>query len=217
MTIGESPVQHAVARTRLLVGGCVGLLVLVTMLAVTPWQVAVLASWDATAAVIVVWVLAVVWRKDSEATRRLAVREDDSRAAAELLLLFAAVASLVGIGLGLVKAGHEHGGAKAAITAIAVLSVVLSWAVVNVVYALRYAHIYYSAGGQGIDFNEEGDPDYRDFAYMTVTIGMTYQISDTDVKSKSIRRTVTGHALLSYLFGTGVVAMMINVVAGLLR
>ena len=216
MTIGESPVRHAVARTRLLVAGCVGLVVFVTTLTVTPWQVAVLVSWDVTAAIEVVWVLVVVWRKDSEETRRLAMREDDSRAAAELLLLFAAVASLVGIALGLVKAGHEHGSAKAAITAIAVLSVVLSWAVVNLVYALRYAHLYYSQGG-GIDFNESGDPDYRDFAYMTVTIGMTYQVSDTNLRSKSIRRTVTGHGLLSYLFGTGVVAMMINVVAGLLK
>ena len=115
------------------------------------------------------------------------------------------------------KAGHEHGSAKAALTSIVVLSVVLSWAVVNVVYALRYAHLYYSGGGQGIDFNEEGDPDYRDFAYLAVTIGMTYQVSDTNLKSRGIRRTVTGHALLSYLFGTFVVAMMINVVAGLLK
>jgi uncharacterized membrane protein len=209
--------QHAVARTRLLVAGCVGLVVLVTTWTVTPWQVAVLASWDVSAAIVVVWVLVVVWTKDSEGTRRLALREDDSRAAAELLLLFAAVASLVGIGLGLVKAGHEQGSSKAALTSIAVLSVVLSWAVVNVVYALRYAHLYYAGGGKGIDFNEEGDPDYRDFAYLTVTIGMTYQVSDTNLESRVIRRTVTGHALLSYLFGTGVVAMMINVVAGLLK
>jgi uncharacterized membrane protein len=205
-----------VALTRLVVAGCVGAVVLVTLLAVTPWQVAVLTAWDVTAAIVVVWVLVVVWRKDSAATRLLAMREDDSRTAAELLLLLAAVASLVGIGLGLVKAGHEHGAAKAAITAIAVLSIMLSWAVVNTVYALRYADLYYSQGG-GIDFNEAGDPDYRDFLYMTVTIGMTYQISDTGLSSKSIRRTVTGHALLSYLFGTGVVAVMINVVASLLR
>ena len=216
MALKGSRLKHAFARTRLLVGGCAGLVVLVTTWAFTPWQVAVLAGWDTTAAIVVGWVLVVVWTQDGEATHRLATREDDSRTAAELLLIMAAVASLVGIALGLVKAGHEHGSVKAAITAIAVLSVVLSWAVVNTVYALRYAHLYYSAGG-GIEFNEETKPDYRDFAYLTFTIGMTYQVSDTNVTSKPIRRTVTGHALLSYLFGTGVVAVMINVVAGLLN
>jgi uncharacterized membrane protein len=215
MTIRRSH-EHAVARTRLLVAGCAGLVVLVTLLTVTPWQVAVLTSWDVAAVVELAWVLGVMWRKDAAGTRRFAMREDDSRATAEVLLLLASVASLVGVGLGLVKAGHEHGAAKAAVTAIAVLSVVLSWAVVNAVYALRYAHLYYSEGG-GIGFDEQGDPDYRDFVYMAVTVGMTYQVSDTGVSSKRIRRMVTGHALLSYLFGTGVVAVMINVVAGLLR
>lgn len=216
MAVERRGVQHVVARTRLLVAGCVGLVALVTASALTPWQVAILAGWDATAATFVVWVLVVVWRKDSEETRGLAVREDDSRAAAHVVLVAAAVASLVGVALGLVKAGNEHGSAKAAITVIAVLSVVLSWAVVNAVYTLRYAHLFYSEEG-GIDFNEESQPDYRDFAYFTFTVGMTYQVSDTNVTSKLIRRRVTHHALLSYLFGTGVVAVMINAVAGLLK
>ena len=68
-----------------------------------------------------------------------------------------------------------------------------------------------------MDFNEQDDPDYRDFMYLALTIGMTYQVSDTDLTTKIVRRTATRHALLSYLFGTVVVAMMINVVAGLLK
>ncbi|MEO7556753.1 MAG: DUF1345 domain-containing protein, partial [Acidimicrobiales bacterium] len=67
----------------------------------------------------------------------------------------------------------------------------------------------------GIDFNDDAEPDYRDFAYLAFTIGMTYQVSDTDLKTKEIRRTALRHALLSYVFGTAIIAVMINVVAGL--
>jgi uncharacterized membrane protein len=98
-----------------------------------------------------------------------------------------------------------------------VLSVFLAWAVVQTVFTLRYAHLYYSGRAGGIDFNDEEEPDYRDFSYLALTVGMTYQVSDTDLRAKAIRRTVTRQALLSYLFGTVVVAVMINVVASLLH
>jgi uncharacterized membrane protein len=218
MTAHEVASAHGVALRRLFVAGCAGVIVLVATLATLPWQVAMLAAWDTTAAVVVIWIFAAVWGCNSEETHAHAMREDSSRASAEITLILAAVVSLVGTALALLKASSESGPAEAATTGVAVLTVVLSWAVVNAIYALRYAHLYYDEGG-GIEFDDAdgSKPDYRDFLYMTVTIGMTYQISDTDVTSKRIRRTVTGHALLSYLFGTGVVAMMINVVAGLLK
>jgi uncharacterized membrane protein len=84
------------------------------------------------------------------------------------------------------------------------------------VYTLRYAHLYYAQGG-GIDFNENADPDYRDFVYVALTSGMTFQVSDTDLTSKPIRRVATRHALLSYMLGAVVIAMAINVIAGLLN
>lgn len=206
----------ALARTRLVVAASTGLLVFAVVLTQGPWQAALLSGWDATAAIVVAWVVWVAYGKDAEATAALARREDDSRAAADVLLVAASVASLVGVGVGLVKASHERGAGEVAITALAVLSVVLSWATVHAVFMLRYARLYYTEGG-GIDFNENVEPDYRDFAYVALTIGMTYQVSDTDLTSRSMRRTATGHALLSYVFGTFVVAMTINVVAGLLR
>ena len=88
---------------------------------------------------------------------------------------------------------------------------------VQTVFTLRYARLYYGGFAGGIDFNEDDPPDYRDFSYLAVTIGMTYQVSDTNLGAKAIRRTATRHALLSYLFGTVVVAVMINVVASLLH
>ncbi len=92
-----------------------------------------------------------------------------------------------------------------------------SWAAVHTVFTLRYASLYHLEGG-GIDFTE-GDrlPDYRDFAYVAFTIGMTFQVSDTDLTSFTIRRTALRHALLAYLFGIVIVAITINVVAGLLK
>ena len=110
-------------------------------------------------------------------------------------------------------ASDKQGAAKASLSGLVVLTVVLSWAVVHIVYMLRYAHLYYSAGG-GVDFRDD-EPDYHDFAYLALTIGMTFQVSDTDLTAKSIRRTAIRHALLSYMFGAVVIALVINVVAGL--
>jgi len=70
----------------------------------------------------------------------------------------------------------------------------------------------------GIDFKNDGDPpDYQDFAYVAFTVGMTFQVSDTDVQARTIRRTVLRHALLSYLFGAVILAVTINVIASLLQ
>jgi uncharacterized membrane protein len=209
--------ELAVARTRVFVAAVVGLVVFGVTMPFAPWQVAVMASWDTAAAVVVAWVIAEIWTKNSAETATLAVSEDNSRAAADALLLLSGVASLVGVGVVLVKAAQSSGGAKAGITVLAASSVVLSWAVVSTVFVLRYAHLYYSGTPGGIDFNDDTPPDYRDFVYIAVTIGMTYQTSDTNITTKEIRRAVTQHALLSYLFGTGVVAVMINVVASLIR
>src|SRR5438105_11118355 len=208
---------HARAGTRVVVGGSAGLLAFGIAIAFAPWQAALMVSWDTTAAIVVTWAFGVVWRKDSAETAALATREDGSRAASELVLVSASLASLVSVGLGLVKAAQEHGAPKAAMTGLAVLTVVLSWLAVHAVFTLRYAHLYYRGRPGGIDFNEKDEPDYRDFAYLAFTVGMTYQVSDTNLSTKEIRRTVTRQGLLSYVFGTVIVAMMINVVAGLLR
>jgi uncharacterized membrane protein len=82
---------------------------------------------------------------------------------------------------------------------------------------LRYARLYYADPVGGVDFNEDVRPDFSDFAYLAFTIGMTYQVSDTDLTNRRIRRTALRHALLSFLFGTVIVAMTINIVAGLLK
>jgi uncharacterized membrane protein len=207
------------ANIRLPIGAVAGVFVAVAVARQAPWQVAALVGWDTTALVVVGLVIPVLLGSDGPRTADLAHKEDPSVPAGDLILLFAGLASLVGVGLALLKGAHSDGPAKPWITGLAVASVIVSWLAVQTVYTLRYADLYYSKGpGQGgIDFNGDDQPDYLDFAYLALTIGMTYQVSDTNLTAKIMRRTATRQGLLSYVFGTFVVAMTINVVAGLIR
>lgn len=173
-----------------------------------------LVAWSVAAAVFTGWIWATALGADASRTAALATREDSSRAAADAVLLCASITSLVAVGFALVKAANATPAGEVAITALAVAAVVLAWLSVHTTFTLRYARLYYQADG-GIDFHHRDRPDYRDFAYVSFTVGMTYQVSDTDLTTKTIRRAATGHALLSFLFGTSIVAMMINVVASL--
>jgi uncharacterized membrane protein len=181
-----------------------------------PWQVSVLVGWAIAAALFAGWIWIRIARADADGTAAMATREDNSRAAADFMLLSASVASLVAVGFALLKAAKATGSGQAMITALAVAAVVLAWLTVHTVFTLRYARLYFQAHG-GIDFHHADRPDYRDFAYVAFTVGMTYQVSDTDLTTKTVRRAALGHALLSFLFGTAIVAMTINVVAGLVK
>lgn len=184
----------------------------------TPWQLSVLSAWNVAAALFLLWVWTTIRSFGSEETRAFATREDDSRVSAQLLILGACVASLVGVGFDLVKASDVTGSHKIIYIVAAVLTVVLSWAVVHTVYTLRYAHEFYRAPVGGIDFKSKNyAPSYLDFAYVAFGVGMTFQIADTDIQERDIRRTVLGHSLLSYLFGAVILAVTINIVASLLQ
>src|SRR5919108_4482236 len=115
----ERPLLHARAGLRVIVAAGVGIVVFATTVIRTPWQVAVLTGWDAASAVVVLWVLTATWKKTSAETADLATKEDDSRAAADLVIIAAAVASLAAVAFGLVEASGEHGDLKGVITAIA--------------------------------------------------------------------------------------------------
>ena len=80
---------------------------------------------------------------------------------------------------------------------------------------MRYAQLYYRGKEGGVDFNQEEPPKYSDFAYLSFTLGMTFQVSDTNVGNSVIRQTVLRHSLLSYLFGSVILATTVNLIAGL--
>ena len=176
---------------------------------------AALCASDVAALVVIAWVGMSVGRADPAATSRLARTEDASPIAAESVLIGAGAASLVAVAFTLSQAGDAPAPARGLLTALAIGSVALAWTSVHTVHLLRYARLYYSEPEGGIDFGGEA-PDYRDFAYLSLTIGMTYQVSDTALTAKRARRVALHHALLSYLFGAVIVAILVNSVAGLL-
>jgi uncharacterized membrane protein len=183
----------------------------------TIWQAAILIGWDVAVATLLGWIWFALWGLNAAETKKNASREDPSLHLSELMVLTAGVAVLAAVGLALLRAGSASGADKAYLISLGIVSVALSWLLVHTVFTLRYARAYYAAPVGGIDFNEDDPPTYLDFAYLSMTIGMTFQVSDTNLTTKRIRRIALGHALLSYLFGAIIVALVINVVSSLLH
>jgi uncharacterized membrane protein len=178
------------------------------------WPYAPAAGWVATAIIYLVTTWALIARMNAEQTRDHACRpheQDATRSWSHAIMLLASLASLAGVGY-LLMAESSKGNLVAA--AVGILSVAASWFAVHTVFTLRYARLYYTGGGNGIDFHQD-PPTYADFAYLAFTIGMTYQVSDTDLNARNIRATALGQAMLSFLLGAIILAVTINLVAGL--
>jgi uncharacterized membrane protein len=194
-----------------------GVLAGVVSATLLPWQAADLIGWSVASGSFLAGIWKSIGSLDAVATERVAIREDPSVPASELILMSAAVACLGGVGMALVKAGQIDGGMKAALIVIGVMSILTAWGTVHTIYTLRYARLYYSGSNGGIDFNGDNPPTYIDIAYVAFTIGMTFQVSDTNLTSPAVRHAALRHALLSYLFGAVIIGMTINVVASLLK
>ena len=208
--------HSGLAARRVIVGSAGGLLAAaVAVAAGASWSVAALSAIDVATGVYVVWVWATIAGADAATTARLAREEDASRAAAEAVLVGAGVTGLIAVAFALAQAGDSAAPDRGLLTALAIGSVALAWISVQTVWLLRYARLYFSPPDGGIDFHGEA-PDFADFAYLALTVGMCFQVSDTDLTGKRVRRTALHHALLSYLYGTVIVAITVNSVAGLL-
>jgi uncharacterized membrane protein len=194
---------------------CLGGGVLAAALAVIAGvpETAILAGWVVAAGGLLVWVWRISWRRDPAGTKRLAEDEGRTRVT-DASVLGAAVASLAAVVVALVRSGSQDAVGVATVI-LGVLVVILSWALVNTVFALKYARRYYSGGDGGIDFGQREPPAYSDFAYLGFTVGMSFAVPDTQLTDTSIRKVALGHALLSYLFGTVVIAVAVNLVTNL--
>jgi uncharacterized membrane protein len=173
-----------------------------------------LAGWNTATAVYLTWVWMMVWPRDAKQTAQWAAYTDPTRALADLLVLTAAVASLVAVGFVLVHAAQSQGLWELMQVGLSLASVVLSWAVVHTVFTLRYARLYYWDPDGGVDLTTTRSRGTAT-SLISPSIGMTFQVSDTALSANEIRRTALRHALLSYLFGTGILAPAINLVASL--
>jgi uncharacterized membrane protein len=208
-------VTIASARVQVALALLLGVVVTVPVALATRVPTGLLCGWDVATIAYMVWVWITVWPLDARATARLAEREDPTRAAADLLQLSAALASLIAVGFELASAAHSSGVTQAAELLLGLASVGLSWALVHTVFTLRYARMYYADEDGGIKFNQGEPPSYADFAYVAFTIGMTFQVSDTALETRSIRIAALRHALLSFVFVTGIVAATVNLLASL--
>jgi uncharacterized membrane protein len=208
------------ARSKLLISLCAGVVAGVLAAVLGAGKAAPLVGWDVLALTFSIWIWATIWRLDPNSTRAHSQRENPGREATDLVLVAAGLASLVAVGVVLLGASNADGSVKYFEAGLAVVSVFLSWATVHTVYTTRYASLYYEGEPGGVNFNAayEGEqPDYRDFAYLAFTIGMTFQVSDTDLTTKAIRRIALGQALVSFPLSAVIIAATINLVSGLAK
>jgi len=221
----SAPLYHrwmstqAPAVRRLAIAAAILIVITLSVSPFVTWPVALLIGWNAGALTFLVAVLPSIFRADGARTQRLATREDETRDTARLLVQISCAASVAAVGFSLHLAKQEGSVQRTLLITVGVVTVLLSWLVVHCVFTLRYADLFYGSPDQGIDFGYttgEDQPDYRDFAYLAFTIGMTYQVSDTALRDRRLRRTVLVHAFVSYFFGVVIVATGVNVVAGLL-
>ncbi|CAO3427253.1 DUF1345 domain-containing protein [Azospirillum doebereinerae] len=178
---------------------------------------ALLIGWDAGVALYIVLASVLMSRATVESMRRRAQRLDPGKWGVLAGAVAAALASLVAIGVELIAAkGEPHAGLAAALAAMTVL---LSWSFLHVFFAQHYAHDYWLNGkdsdGKGLDFPGNDQPDYLEFLYFSFTVGMTAQVSDVTTRDAGMRRLVLMHGALSFLFNTAVLALGVNLAAGL--
>jgi uncharacterized membrane protein len=178
------------------------------------WQYAPAGGWIATAAVYLVWTWASVSPMSAAAIELLVRKRHPARRPADTIVLIASVASLGGVAYLLVASKAKGPDATIAAT-VGFLSVIASWLAVQAVYTLRYAVLYYTEPVGGVDFNHDDSPVFADFAYLAFTVAVTYGVTDTALRNRPMRTSVLQHAMVSYLFGTVILAVTVQVIGSL--
>jgi uncharacterized membrane protein len=217
-------VWHQDARRRLLLGVASGVVVFfVTRGGLRLWSAAI-AGWNAFAAVILALDWLIIWTTPQRKIRERAKQEDLSRLLIFIFVVVAACAALFAVGF-LIREHKDQSGGHLAVHLLLTLSTVIStWALLNTVYSLRYAHAYYGDSDElgvhlhagGLLFPGDRPPNYFDFAYFSFVVGMTCQVSDVQITSRRMRRITLIHSILSFGFNTLILALLINTVSGLL-
>ena len=181
---------------------------------VTRWLIA----WNAGTCLYVALAAIMMSRSSQHRMRHRAQIQDDGQLVILLLVVVSAVASLAAIAGELSVVKDMHGSLKIAHIALAGLTVLSSWAFIQVMFALHYAHDYYAAACHGrlagLEFPKDDQPDYGDFYFASV-IGTSGQTADVSFVSKPMRRIGSVHCILAYLFNTTVLALLINIGASL--
>ena len=178
-----------------------------------------LIAWNVGTCLYLILAAVMMVRSNHHHMRRRAQLQDDGQLVILMLVVITGIASLAAIAGELVVVKDMHGLIKIAHVALAGTTVLTSWAFIQVMFAIHYAHEYYAALGRGqpagLAFPQDDQPDYGDFFHFAAVIGTSGQTADVSFVSKSMRRIGTVHCILSYLFNTTVLALVINIGASL--
>ena len=206
------PVRVVYARPRTFFSIVLGIVAYLLLPASLRPVTRMLIGWDVFATFYLVLVYFMMWRSEHRNIKRNAVMQDDG---ALLILLVTALGAFASIAAIVFELGNKDRGVTQ--LTLATLTIALSWAVVHTAFALHYAHDYYRGtkpGGLQFPSGEKQDhADYWDFVYFSFVIGMTAQVSDVGITDKSIRRTATVHGIISFVYNTALVALMVNIAA----
>jgi uncharacterized membrane protein len=204
------------ARPRLFLSAALG--IVVALLLPSEWRVAtrLLVGWDIGLVVYLVFAFVAMGKADTARIRRRAAMLDEDRVVFLVLTAAAGLASLAAI---VAELGVKEAGREPAHLALAAVTIALSWMFTHTIFALHYAHEFYIENRYqdgGLAFPGKEQPDYWDFVYFSLVIGMTSQVSDVAVTAKPIRRTVTWHGVLSFFFNVTLLALTVNIAASVL-
>jgi uncharacterized membrane protein len=217
----KSIARSIAIRPRLYGSAAVGILALLLLPRSWSSNVREAIAWDLSACIYLVLAFSVMLTCKGDVIRARAARQDDSRVVVLVIILLAILASFVASAGLLVEAKEGPRDFKVLRLALAAVTIIFAWAVTQVVFTLHYAHEFYRPSGgdigfaQGLAFPADGNPDYWDFFYFATSIGAASQTSDVAIRSKPLRRLVTLHAIIAFFFNTAVLALTINLAAGI--
>jgi uncharacterized membrane protein len=208
----SKPVRVVYARPRTFISIAIGIVAFFLLPNSLRLVTRLLVSWDILVAFYLVLVYTLVFRSGLAHIRRNAILQDDGRF---LILMVTAVGAFASIAAIIFELDGTHRGTPE--LALATVTIALSWAAVHTTFALHYAHEFYrGAKPGGLQFpsgDQHEDADYWDFVYFSFVIGMTAQVSDVGITDKTIRRTATAHGVISFIFNTALLALMVNIAA----
>lgn len=207
-----APYRIVYARPRTFIALLIGIVAFLLLPASLRIPTRALIGWDVFIAFYLLLVYAMMWRSNKHSIRRNAALQDDGSFIILLVAAFGAFASIAAITFELGD-GHRTTWELS----LATVTIASSWAAVHTTFSLHYAHEFFRGGKPGGLAFPSGDtpeePDYWDFVYFSFVIGMTAQVSDVGITEKSIRRTATAHGIVSFIFNTALVALMVNIAA----
>jgi len=219
-------VRHIHARPRLFGSAIVGIIVYFLVPAATGTATRLLIAWNIAASCFLVVMVVMMLRSTNEAMQRRAQNTDEGRFAVLFTTVIAAIAGLATIVAELSRIKDVGNSGAIFYIVLSVITIMVSWSFIQIIFTEHYAHEYYmetadgarkrNATGYGLNFPRDRTPDYIDFLYFTVTIGVANQTADVSIVSRRMRILVLIHSVISYFFNATILALSINIVSSIL-